>query len=307
MKRVVQPPKAPTPTRRARAGRGAAWPWALLSAALLSACGAPPRAPDPAAPGPAAARAETGTDADPQRLAFEQRQAERARRAEAQGQWAEAVLAWELLSLLQPDDAQVRERLAQARQRRAALVDERWAAAEAARRRGDLEPAAQRYLELLALEPTHAAAAEALRAIERERNRRSFVGKFSRLTLTRRTTGAADMQPEAGDGPRPGGTGLLEHATLLARQGDLDSAIQLLRDAGTTRTDAAHRNALADLYVAKGETLRQRQPDAARSAAEAALALDRRHPGALALLQALPPRPRPKPAAKPAAGASAPG
>ena len=69
---------------------------------------------------------------------------------------------------------------------------------------------------------------------------------------------------------------------------------QLLRDATPTRNDAGQRALLADLYVQKAEALKLRQPDAARAAVEAALAIDRRHAGALALKQQLLPATRPK-------------
>ena len=72
--------------------------------------------------------------------------------------------------------------------------------------------------------------------VERERNRRSFVGKFSRNTLTRRAVSDGEMR--YADDARPAapltageGEGHLEHATLLMRQGEFDSAIGLLREA----------------------------------------------------------------------------
>ena len=91
---------------------------------------------------------------------------------------------------------------------------------------------------------------------------------------------------------------------MLTRQGDVDGAIQLLRDSPVLRSDPAHRRLLADLYVQRAESLRQRQPDAARQAVDAALALDRRHAGALALQSQLPKAPRARLA--PGPGASAP-
>jgi tetratricopeptide (TPR) repeat protein len=93
---------------------------------------------------------------------------------------------------------------------------------------------------------------------------------------------AAEAEAQPGEAARAANS-QREHATMLARQGDLDGAIQLLRDSPALRHDAAHRSLLADLYVQKAESLRQRQPDQARQAVNAALALDRRHPGALAL------------------------
>jgi hypothetical protein len=87
----------------------------------------------------------------------------------------------------------------------------------------------------------------------------------------------------------------------LARQGDVEAAIQLLRDSPSLRTDPAHKLMLADLYVQKAESLRQRQPEAARAAVDAALAVDRRHAAALALRQQLT-RPHTKVPTTPATG-----
>ena len=88
---------------------------------------------------------------------------------------------------------------------------------------------------------------------------------------------------------------------MLVQQGDFDGAIQVVRDATSQRNDAPLRTLLADLYVQKADSLKQRQPDAARAAVEAALAIDRRHAGALALQQQLPPaRPRAGPPLGPA-------
>lgn len=276
----------------------------LAAGSVLTGCASTPAGS--AAPTEAAAAVDTtppssinspGTD--------EQRLTERARQAEARGRWAEAVLTWEALVLLQPDGHGPRAGLTAARQRRDTLVTERLAQAEALRRKGDGDAAAQQLLEALALDPTHGSAADTLRTLERERNRRTLVGRFSRNVLTKRAAAAGEMQlsDTGGDAARQANS-LLEHSTLLARQGDVDGAIQMLRSTPASRSDASHKALLANLYVQKAEAQwRQLQPDAARATVQSALALDKQHAGALALLQRLPAKAR---AASPRPAASAP-
>lgn len=283
--------------RRRQGARGAAQACAAGLVVWLGGCAAPPPASAPVDAPPPAPSVQAAADPELQR--WEDQQRDRAAKAEAQGRWAEAVTVWQSLALLRPDDSATAARLNAARQRVDALAAERMAAAATALRRGDVDAASLAYLDALALDPGRKPAADALRQIERERNRRSQVGRFARSPVT---TAAATPAPRRAADPEYAAAenseasrsaqNLLEHATLLARQGDVDSAIQLLRDAPQTRSDAALRAQLADLYVQKGEALRPRQPDAARSAAEAALALDPRHAAARALLQSLPPRPR---------------
>lgn len=264
---------------------------ALAATWLLGACTSPGPTQGLPVPSPETRTARLAPDLT--LPAFEQAQAERAGAAEARGHWATAALAWEVLTLLRPGDEVVRTRLAQARQRIDSLAAERQAAAEAAQRRGELDAATQAYLDVLALDPTRRAAADALRQIERDRGRRSLAGRFARPIAPRRPDGEMTA-PDSGDSARSANN-VREHATMLSRQGDLDGAIQLLRDATATRNDAGQRALLADLYVQKAEALKLRQPDAARAAVEAALAIDRRHAGALALQQLLLPATRPKP------------
>lgn len=264
--------------------------WALAAALWLAGCAS-------RAPGPGGAEPAPPAPAPPPVLAprhgYEQQQLDLAERAEARGQWAEAALAWEVLNLLRPDDTAVRERLARTRALIAQRVAEQQALALAAQRRGDAEGATQAWLALLALDPSDRAAADALRQAERERNRRSQLGRFARLPLTARRAngaGAASMpSPSAADTDAlRAANSQREHATMLARQGDLDGAIALLRDSAAWRTQPAHRALLADLYVRKAEGLKETQPEAARAAVEAALGIDSRHVAALALQAQLP-------------------
>ncbi len=263
--------------------------WALVSALLLlGACAArgPVQLPADGTAAPARTAAADDGPVDTALHAFARAQAEQAARAEASGQWAAAALSWEVLSLVSPDDKRAHTRLAEARRQANAVAVERLAVAEAAQRRGDLDAASQAYLEVLALDPMRRSAAEALRQIERERNRRSLVGRMSRLPIARRSGADIEITPAANGDPTRSANSVREHATLLARQGDLDAAIQMLRDS-PLRNEAVTRAMLADLYVQKAESIKHSQPEAARAAVNAALVFDRRHPAALTLQQHL--------------------
>jgi hypothetical protein len=167
----------------------AAW---LLAA--LAGCNTAPTQPTPDAPAVAApaaplARRDPSTPAGQ----FELQQRERAQAAARLGHWGEVALAWELLTVLRPDSAEYRERLAETQARIDTLVAERLPRAALAAQRGELEAATQHYLAIVALQPAHSGAADALRALERERNRKLYLGRYSRHTLTRRALGEAEM------------------------------------------------------------------------------------------------------------------
>ena len=265
---------------------------ALLLTGWLAGCSTPgvaPPSPPAAAPPPLPAvvvpRAEIRMNE------FERRQQAQAGVAESQSRLADAAMAWELLTLLRPDSSTYREALARVRAKIASAVADKMAAAGAAQRRGELDLAAQAYLEALSYAPDHAAAAEALRVVERERNRRSFVGKFSRNTLTRRAVSDGEMR--YADDARPDaplsageGAGHLEHATLLMRQGEFDSAVGLLREALRGKPgDAATKALLVEVYLQKGERTLSKDPKSAKASAEAVLQIEPRQPSALSLLK----------------------
>lgn len=161
-----------------------ALPVLLASAALLSACTTTgtvsERAPD--AP-PPVARGPVGD--------FELAQFQRAKDLEQKGQWAEAAWAWEVLTVLRPQEQSYRERLLAVQGQIDAGVAERMQKAQQAQAKGDLDGATQHYLTALGLQPDNAKAADALRAIEKERNKRSYLGTPSRITLRR----AAEPKP----------------------------------------------------------------------------------------------------------------
>jgi tetratricopeptide (TPR) repeat protein len=212
--------------------------------------------------------------------AFERKQRARALLLERQGQLGDAALAWEVLTVLRPDAAEYRDRLAETRRQVDAAVAERLPRAAQAQQRGELDAATAQYLAVLALQPEQAQAAEALRAIERQRNKRNYLGKYSRLTLTRRSMAEATMPAAAPESNE------LEHASILASQGDVADAITVLerRLAADKRDDGARR-LLADIYFQKGERLAARDKKGAVAALERSLRLDPAHAPAAALLK----------------------
>jgi hypothetical protein len=172
---------------------------AIALTLALAACGSPPPAPPgPAAvprPAPATATAAASSRSDGVE-AFERQQRERAEIAQRQGRLADAALAWEVLAALKPQRTDYRERLAATLSQIQAAVEDRLGKAVVAQKRGELDGAVQHYLGVLALEPSHDAAADALRAIERERQKR-HVGRLARDPLQRRSNGEVDPRMQA--------------------------------------------------------------------------------------------------------------
>jgi tetratricopeptide (TPR) repeat protein len=171
---------------------------AMTLALGLAACGSPPPAPPGpvAVPRPAPAAAASAPSRTDGVEAFERQQRERAEIAQRQGRLADAALAWEVLTALKPQRSDYRERLAATLSQIRAVVEDRLGKAAAAQKRGEFDGAVQHYLAVLALEPSHEAAADALRAIERERQKR-HVGRLARDPLHRRSNGEVDPRTQA--------------------------------------------------------------------------------------------------------------
>lgn len=232
----------------------------LLSLGLLGCAGnsTAPEAPKPAAPAHAPVAAATGDNAAAVEQ-FERRQRERAELAQRQGRLADALQAWDVLATLRPQRADYIKAHADVQRQIQAQVAERLPKAQAAHKRGELDSAAQQYMAVLALNPEQDVAADGLRAVERERNKRSYVGKLARNTL-RRTGGDADVAKAgkaAAAKPAPKATGdrnEVEHASMLAAQGELDDAIALLQaHLAVQRNDAEAKRMLSDLLAQKAD------------------------------------------------------
>lgn len=211
--------------------------------------------------------------------AFEQQQLQRAEQAELQGRWADAARAYGVLLLLRPEHApylRSQQRLRSATEQLAAQL---LARAAEERRRGDFDRATRGYLQLLALVPEHAGAADALRQMERERNERQWQGRFARNPMQRPAPETA-----AGTGER----NLAEHAALLAAQGELDGAIALLRaPAQASGADPALRRQLAELLWRRVESWGGDKRVELLPTLREILRLEPQHEAALARLRAL--------------------
>ena len=276
---------------------------ATLVAALAGLAGcasrtsAPPATPPPAEP----VQLSAGDPWAPPLEAFEQRQREAAAAASRQGLWREAAWAWEVLLALNPRDVEIAKRLAEARQAAAAAAADRSARGKLALQRGDTDGAVRLYIEALAFVPAHIEAGEALRAIERDRVRRQHLGQVSRYTLMRRTdTAVAPPANSMGSATSPVSAerNEVEHASMLANQGEIDGAIAVLRPITTgPNADAAAKRLLADLYVKRADTLATTDRAAAIDALERALAVEPAHPRAATRLKLLKDAAKKEPAA----------
>lgn len=285
----------------------------VVACLVLQACAsAPPPAPEPAdevAP-------IVLLPADP--TAYETAQRGRASDLETQGKLAEAALIWETLATIRPTSDNYRQRLAELNRKISAASAERIQRGDQAAGRGQTDAAISFYLTALALQPDNAKAADALRHAERERNRRNYLGKLSRNTLTRKGMADADMVPLAATKaeaveptntavarsdaaasvnlplprPRPASNSMdrieVEHASLLASQGEFAEAIAMLEHwlQGQPRDEQA-RTLLADVYFQQAEELAGAKPAAAIAMLERSIELNRKNTRAAARLKQL--------------------
>lgn len=261
------------------------------AAVLLAACTSVPRPPPEP---PLAPESEAAAELPARRgaravAAFEQRYRQLAAQAAAQGRWADAEAAWDVVLALKPHDGEALARRHDAVAAAEAGVAERLPRARQAQQRGDAEGASRLYLQVLALEPTNAEAADALRAIEFERMRRTRSAMAARDSGYRRPAAVAEPVPAPAPMPAAGSVRSdVEHASMLARQGEVDAAIALLQPVATARhADPAARALMAELYVQQAERLAATDRAAAMIALENGLKFAPGHPKATARLREL--------------------
>lgn len=232
---------------------------------------APPTGPAPAPPpAPVPAPVPSWRDAV---SAFEQEQREAARADQRAGRFVDAQRRWDVVLALRSDDTEAATGREQSSRSAATAAAELVNRARQAQARGNVEDAMRLYLEALSLDPTQASAASALRTLEHDRARRVTRQAFARAPAPR---------------PAPAGRNELEHASLLAAEGEVDAAIAILtplvRDA---RSDPVARARLADLRLRRAEMLAPTNRAAAVAEAEQVLQIQPGHPGATQLLQRL--------------------
>lgn len=239
----------------------------LLGALLVGACTTTSR------PSPPSASRGDGPAPGTRLSAYEQRLHDTARVQARMGRLAEAATAWEILTVMRPEVADYRAHLDDTRRQIEAVLPDRLQRGLQAQQRGDLDSAQAQLLGVLALQPENAIAAESLRAIERERNRRTVLGKPSRLTLTKRVI--ADSQMTGSRQAVPIDRSDVELAAMLGAQGEFEEAIALLEShVAAEHGDEAACRLLADLYFRKAERKLPSDKAAAIAAFEKSLKLD---------------------------------
>lgn len=198
----------------------------------------------------------------------------------AQARYLDAARAWQGLLALRPDDADALQGLAAARTASQAGAREAAARARSAQSRGQVEAAMRGWVEVLAFAPYDDSAAVALRGLEAERARRALAP-----SPLARAPGVSLTRAERDAVPPTAPHAELEHATLLAAQGEVDAAIALLAPlARGGGADPALKSALANLYVRQAERLASAgQRQAALDALNRCLRLQPRHALALQL------------------------
>ncbi len=280
----------------------------LWGLALLAGCASKPQpAPElpsaqPALPQPEPRIAEP-VPPNPQLRMFEERQREAARTFMRQQRWVDAQWAWQVILALHPQDGEALAQRAAASVAAAKAVAEKLPLAQLAQQKGEWDSATRWYLEVLSLDPGHAEAADALRQVERQRTKRGVVtgawglyttpaGSGSRRTGSSRhtTDGVASVA-----GSSDVTTALtvanqdMEHASLLAGQGELDAAIALLTPLLNKPGPAAGavRKQLLALYLDKAALLEKTDTASAVTSLELALQLAPNDKDARARLQSL--------------------
>jgi tetratricopeptide (TPR) repeat protein len=226
--------------------------------------------PPPTAAAPSLEAASAGVEV-PALAAMEALQRLIADTAEQQSAWPQALSALDVLTAIHPEDAALAMRRSRALQSAQAAGVEHLRRAKVALQRGETEAATRLFLEALYQDPGQTEASDGLRSLERERVRRALLGAQGRVSVDGRS-GVARNE--------------VEHASLLAGQGDIDAAISVLKPLGAGRSaDLTVRRLLADLYFRQGMALLPTNRPGALSALELAVQADPGHARALAQLQ----------------------
>jgi tetratricopeptide (TPR) repeat protein len=250
------------------------WPYCtVLLASLLSACA---NAPEKVAPPKNASESEVQTVKTDLMLEFEDKWHERALTAERAGRWADALVAWDVLGLLRP--GKFDPELAQIRSRTESMLSTQVQRADQELKRGNLERAEQMYLAALAISPRNETVTQALRSIDRARNRRDFLGPRARGKLMKPpVTETINLALDR------------EHLTMLISHGELGEAIGMLeKRLLAVPLDLQSRTQLADLYVQQAQTALPQDIKAAKNWLAKALKTVPTHAPARDLMRQLP-------------------
>lgn len=114
---------------------------------------------------------------------LEERHRARAEAYAREGDWAEALVQWEVLLLLRPRSQAYRDAIAETRTRIANITAGLMRAAQLAHKQENFDQATVLYLRVLYFDRDNAAAAQALREIDAERNRRAYANRPPRMRM----------------------------------------------------------------------------------------------------------------------------
>lgn len=199
---------------------------AALGSLVVMACASVPPASAPESPPSPAAAARTQPVGRSPREAFIDRHLALAVKAQLAGDLAAAEDHWQVLTLLEPDNAAYRKALDDSRVAMKRAARDQFQAGATARRNGDTLQARDAFLRALLLDPAHVDAAKALRELElaamsKTQGERSMRARASDEIVTGARARAA--QSNAAD------TVDLEQRLELARAGDVSAGVRELK------------------------------------------------------------------------------
>jgi tetratricopeptide (TPR) repeat protein len=168
-----------------------------------------------------------------------------------EGRYGEAAQHWEVLHMLHPEQPVYAEKLAEARSRGAQAATQRVQEGQQARRQGQTERAVALYLRALSADPGNAEAAQGLREIQKESDRRAYAGA-GRGSSEAPQRGAARSAPSAAERRD------LDSGIMLLHQGDPAAAVQALESyLRKYSRDDLGRKTLQEAYVDQARRLAQ--------------------------------------------------
>lgn len=150
---------------------------------VLSGCAALPGEPVPQGTPEAPAATPSPSASTSLGAALEERHRARARTHASEGNLADALVHWELLVLLRPNNRDYRDAVTETRTNIARQAAHLMQLAELARKQGDLDQAELWYLRVLNLDRANAVAAQALRDMEADRTKRAYSNRPPRIRM----------------------------------------------------------------------------------------------------------------------------
>jgi tetratricopeptide (TPR) repeat protein len=179
-----------------------------------------------------------------------------ANRLRTAGDLAASAEQWQILTIIEPDDAGFRQELESTRAAMARAAATNYDNGLAARKRGDSDEAARLMLQVLALEPDRADAMKVLRDIEAERIARVQGARESRVRRDgelAKKNGQEAASPEMAEYRRSYD---LEQTIALLEAGDAQGGIrELHRYLKANPKDKAGRRRIADVVFEQAEKL----------------------------------------------------